>query len=200
MVKPDIDHYDKMLDITMDMVQRIYAAGCKGGACCILSIILDEILDFKGEIKTGLQFLLDDYGCIQPMGDIRSGTQGNCQFHVWYEWNGKVIDPGRGLDIIGLSEHLPQETLLQLFGMMEIYPEGSLPPGFDADELQVIQTEEKISDQKKMIDDHKRDRIKFWRERCEPGAKLYREIKIFNEVMKTLKKKYKNYRKSLSAV
>tara|TARA_B100001939_G_C16702778_1_gene513531 strand:+ start:77 stop:694 length:618 start_codon:yes stop_codon:yes gene_type:complete len=193
-------HYDKMLDITEDMVQRIYAAGCKGGACCILSIILDEILNFKGEIKTGLQFLLDDYGCIQPMGDIRSETQGNCQFHVWYEWNGKVIDPGRGLDITGLSEHLPRETLLQLFGMIEIYPEGSLPPGFDADELQVGQTEEEISYQKKMIDDYKRDRIKFWRERCKPGAKLYREIKIFNEVMKTLKKKYKNYRKSLSAV
>ena len=205
MVKPDTYemisyHYDKMLDITEDMVQRIYAAGCKGGACCILSIILDEILNFKGEIKTGIQFLLDDYGCIQPMGDIGTGLQGNCQFHVWYEWNGKVIDPGRGLDITGLSEHVPRETLLQLFGMMEICPEGSLPPGFDADELQVTQTEEVISDQKKMIDDYKRDRIKFWRERCEPGTEFYHEMKTFNEVMKTLKKKYKNYRKSLSAV
>ena len=85
---------------------------------------------------------------------------------------------------------------------MKTFPEDSLPPGIDADEfeLQICQTEEAISYLKKMIDDHKRDRIKFWRERCEPGTEFYHEMKTFNEVMKTLKKKYKNYRKSLSAV
>ena len=205
MVKPDTYemisyHYDKMLDIVVDMVQRIYAAGCKGGACCILSIILDEILNFKGEIKTGIQFLLDDYGCIQPMGDIGTGLQGNCQFHVWYEWNGKVLDPGKGLDFTNLSQYVPHEIAEQISGSMKTFPEDSLPPGIDADELQICQTEEAISDLKKMIDDHKRDRIKFWRERCEPGTEFYHEMKTFNEVMKTLKKKYKNYRKSLSAV
>lgn len=197
MVKPDIDHYDKMQDITVDMVQRIHAAGCKGGVCTLLSIILHEILDFKGEIKTGFQFLQDDNGYIHNIGNIRTGAHGNCQFHVWYEWDGNVIDPGRCLDTNGLSEYVPQEIVLQMSRMMKICPEGSLPPDIDADELQVVQTEESISIQKKMIDDHKCDRIKFWRERCEPGAEAYREYKIFNEVMKTLKKKYKNYRRTI---
>jgi hypothetical protein len=197
MVKSDIDHYDKMQDIAVDMVQRIHAAGCKGGACTLLSIILHEILDFKGEIKTGFQFLQDDNGYIHTMGNIRTGAQGNCQFHVWYEWDGNVLDSGRCLDITGLPEYVPQEIVLQMSRMIKICPEGSLPPGISADELQVAQTEESISLQKKMIDDHKRDRIKFWRERCEPGAESYREYKIFNEVMKTLKKKYKTYRRTI---
>ena len=204
MVKPDTYemisyHYDKMLDIVVDMVKRIHTAGCQGGACAPLSIILHEILDFKGEIKTGLQFLQDDDGYI-PMGDIETRLQGNCQFHVWYEWNGKVLDPGKGLDFTNLSQYVPHEIAEQISGSMKTFPEDSLPPGIDADELQICQTEEAISDLKKMIDDHKRDRIKFWRERCEPGTEFYHEMKTFNEVMKTLKKKYKNYLKSLSAV
>lgn len=197
MVKHDIDHYDKMKDITVDMVQRIHATGRKGGCCALLSIILHEILDLKGEIKTGFQFIRDNNGCIHNIGNIRTGAQGNCQFHVWYEWDGNVLDPGRCLDITGLSEYVPHEIALQMSRMMKAYPEHSLPPDINADELQVAQTEESISLQKKMIDDHKRDRIKFWGERCKPGAEAYREYKIFNEVMKTLKKKYKNYRRTI---
>jgi hypothetical protein len=197
MVKPDINHYDKMLDITMDLVHTLYRYGCKGGACTMSSIILHEILNFKGEIKTGFQYLQDDNSCIHTMGDIRTRTQGNCQFHVWYEWDGNVLDPGRTLDIICLSEFVPQEIVQQMSRMMKICSEDSLPPNNNVDELQVVQTEEIISYQKKMIDDHKRDRIKFWEKRCEPGEEFYHEIKIFKKVMNKLKNKYKKYTRTI---